>query len=156
MKTGPAETLRRTGGDSPGPSRSMDLLARLHLLADLVFGVPPVADPHACGRLLWRDGTGSIRVLEVTGECVIGRAAGCDVQLDCSRVSGRHGRIWVDRVGCCWLEDLGSRNGTKVNGRVLPGPRPLAGGDIIEVGGVTLGVDIGAPRSVRPPVDDSR
>jgi len=63
---------------------------------------------------------------------VIGRAADCDLQLADSRVSRQHSRIFhADGVLC--VEDLGSRNGTRVNGEVIAAPRPLAHGDLLEI-----------------------
>ena len=52
------------------------------------------------------------------GENIIGRDPGCSVWLDASGVSRRHARIDVDprRRRRCVLEDLGSKNGTLVDG----------------------------------------
>ena len=54
---------------------------------------------------------------ELSGErFVIGRGADCDLTLEADLVSRRHLRI--ELVGGDWLaEDLGSRNGTFLNGR---------------------------------------
>ena len=52
-------------------------------------------------------------------------------------VSTRHARLrWIN--GVWWLEDLGSRNGTRLNGLPLSKPAPLANGDIIGIGEVRL------------------
>ena len=49
---------------------------------------------------------------------IIGRAANCDIQLDDESVSSRHARLEYDRaLACITIEDLGSANGTQVNGR---------------------------------------
>jgi pSer/pThr/pTyr-binding forkhead associated (FHA) protein len=48
-------------------------------------------------------------------------------------VSRRHARILVDARGAT-LEDLGSKNGTLLNGRPLEAPAPLADGDEIGLG----------------------
>ena len=56
---------------------------------------------------------------ELEGErFIIGRGADCDLTLQADRVSRRHLRI--ELVGSDWLaEDLGSRNGTFLNGRPI-------------------------------------
>lgn len=46
---------------------------------------------------------------------VIGRRESCDIVLRFSNVSGQHARMTLEQ-GYWFLKDLGSRNGTKVNG----------------------------------------
>ena len=60
---------------------------------------------------------------------------------DASQVSRKHARLVVARKGC-FLEDLGSKNGTLVNGRRLsPGERcPLSGGEQVTLGSLILHV----------------
>ncbi len=53
------------------------------------------------------------RLMVGTTPMVIGRDAGCDVQVDVGAVSGRHARLFRS-AGRTVLEDLGSRNGTFV------------------------------------------
>jgi hypothetical protein len=68
--------------------------------------------------------------------CLLGRHAGCDVRVDAPQVSGEHASVlWV---GERWeLRDLGSRNGTFLEGRRLGrGERvPLAEGATFSLGG---------------------
>src|SRR5205085_9871659 len=65
------------------------------------------------------------------GVVEIGRDLTCTVSLDDPRVSRRHARIVVEPDGAAAIEDLGSRNGTTLNGRALaPQARtPLTAGD---------------------------
>ena len=49
------------------------------------------------------------------------------------RMSNRHARIFVDR-GTFRVEDLGSKNGSLVNGEVLRTSMPLRDGDVVELG----------------------
>ena len=49
----------------------------------------------------------------IYGYAEIGRAAGCDIQIQEDYISGKHARIWYED-GEWYLEDLGSRNGTFV------------------------------------------
>ncbi|MGE0023036.1 MAG: trypsin-like peptidase domain-containing protein [Hyphomicrobium sp.] len=45
---------------------------------------------------------------------VVGRSRDCDVVLGNESVSRRHARIWIDKAGVLWIEDLGSSGGTYV------------------------------------------
>jgi pSer/pThr/pTyr-binding forkhead associated (FHA) protein len=63
-------------------------------------------------------------------------------------VSRTHARIWL-REGRWWLEDLGSKHGTWVNGVKLDYRRQLNDGDVIRVGETTL--ELGAPPRTPPP-----
>jgi pSer/pThr/pTyr-binding forkhead associated (FHA) protein len=96
--------------------------------------VAPVV-PVLSHRLI--DGFGSIYDLP-TGAGEIGREATVAVGLvHDGLVSRRHARVTVagDRAV---VEDLGSRNGTSVNGEQVAGPRELRDGDVIEVGASRL------------------
>ncbi|MBC8326810.1 MAG: FHA domain-containing protein [Verrucomicrobia subdivision 3 bacterium] len=55
-------------------------------------------------------------------------------------VSRLHARVWLEN-GVCWLEDLGSRYGTQVNGAQITGRVQLQAGDAVEIGETTLRVD---------------
>lgn len=71
-------------------------------------------------------------------ELTIGRAAGCHVSLpDDGFVSQLHARVYR-RLGAVYIEDLGSTNGTRVNGQALRKPRELYLGDRIQFGDTTL------------------
>lgn len=77
------------------------------------------------------------RVIElVNGENVVGRSVECRVRLDSTDVSRRHARILVsdDEVK---LEDLGSTNGTFVNGERITAPVKLTDGMTIGFGSIT-------------------
>ena len=78
--------------------------------------------------------------LEVETELMIGRAAEGEGTLDGDQeLSRRHARI-TRANGALTIEDLGSTNGTYVNGERISGPRQLRQGDSIIVGGTTIGV----------------
>jgi two-component system, cell cycle response regulator len=64
--------------------------------------------------------------------CFIGRHPGCQVIIDDAGVSRRHARIVLQQEEF-WLEDLGSRNGTFIDGRRLDRKR-LHDGVLIQVG----------------------
>jgi predicted component of type VI protein secretion system len=67
------------------------------------------------------------------GQHVIGRDLGCQLRFNDSSVSRRHLRIDVGDDGIR-AEDLGSRNGSYVNGRLLVAPYALKGGEEIRIG----------------------
>jgi len=56
----------------------------------------------------------------VTGNCSLGRAVGNDIVLVDDRVSRRHSTIHAQGERELWIVDLGSRNGTYLNGRRVP------------------------------------
>ncbi len=64
---------------------------------------------------------------------VIGADSRCDVVVRCPYVSRRHCRV-SEAAGRYWVEDLGSRNGTHVNGQVVRGKIPVTGEDLITLG----------------------
>ena len=72
-----------------------------------------------------------------SGETILGRDRGAGVFLDDASVSRRHARIVVGDGGAT-LEDLGSKNGTRVGEKKVDAPEPLADGDQIRVGSVAL------------------
>lgn len=63
---------------------------------------------------------------------VIGRSSDCDVALDVAAVSRRHAVVILE-TGQFFLEDLGSRNGTLLNGSKIVGRTPVRDGDRIVV-----------------------
>lgn len=72
-------------------------------------------------------------------ELLIGRHAdGAGRLADDEEISRSHARISLDGSGFCAIEDLGSTNGTFVNGLRISGPQTLSVGDTLEVGGTTL------------------
>ncbi len=75
----------------------------------------------------------------VGNEATIGRGQGCQVQLADSMVSQLHARLFRDNKGLN-IEDLGSTNGTYLNGRKVGGPARLKKGDRVRVGPVELEV----------------
>jgi hypothetical protein len=68
----------------------------------------------------------------------LGRSADNDMELgDDEFASAHHARVEPRRDGV-WVEDVGSTNGTFVNGMKLAGPRKLVAGDVIRVGETDL------------------
>lgn len=73
----------------------------------------------------------------VQGGLVIGRAPDCDLLLEDEFVSNYHAKIYL-LGGRFYVEDMGSTNGTFVNGRRITSPLELRGGDVIQVGRTSM------------------
>jgi sigma-B regulation protein RsbU (phosphoserine phosphatase) len=74
-------------------------------------------------------------------ECLLGRRLDCHIHINDQRVSRRHAR--VRREGDAWqLEDLGSCNGTFINGRRIQGAARLRHGDEVEIGASRFRMDL--------------
>lgn len=79
------------------------------------------------------------RVYHLTEDQVkIGASSGCSIVLNDSLVSHLHAVLENHADGTCWIRDMGSRNGTKVNGTLLTEEnaevgRMLRDGDIISI-----------------------
>jgi DNA-binding winged helix-turn-helix (wHTH) protein len=80
---------------------------------------------------------GERRVQVSEGEHLLGRHPASLVRIDSPTVSRHHATIRVAGAEA-FLSDLGSRNGTYVQGKRIEDPTPLADGDEIRVGSVVL------------------
>ena len=67
------------------------------------------------------------------GGATVGRSRQCDIVVDDANVSRRHAEL-RPRGGSWVLTDLGSTNGSRVNGRTVSGPTVVKAGDDIELG----------------------
>lgn len=76
---------------------------------------------------------GRRRIELSAGENDIGRDPECDVHINDVSVSRHHARITVSGL-VSTLVDRGSKNGTKVNGRLIEGPVELRDGDELTFG----------------------
>jgi len=74
------------------------------------------------------------------GTLVLGRSTGCDILLDSSAASKRHAEIRV-QGGTVTLVDLGSTNGTRVNGELVH-EHVLESGDSLELADVVLQIEL--------------
>jgi pSer/pThr/pTyr-binding forkhead associated (FHA) protein len=71
-------------------------------------------------------------------EMTVGRAAGCGVSIpEDSFVSQLHARVFR-RDGDFFIEDLGSTNGTFLNGKAVSAAAVMRNGDRVQVGRTTL------------------
>ena len=137
--------IRLSVRDVHAPAESLILSPEAVRAAGLDRPPPPPPAEAATigagvGHLLVRSSpvfpSGTIILLD--NDVVFGRAADSDVPLTSdATVSGRHARVFR-RNGAPYLEDLGSTNGTYVNGQPLAPERLLRPGDIVAVGSTEL------------------
>src|SRR5579871_3934522 len=73
---------------------------------------------------------------DVKTEATLGRSPSCEVPLEDHKVSRRHAKIEV-KNGEVRISDLGSRNGTVVNGEKIDAEAILLPGDRVQVGDTT-------------------
>ena len=101
---------------------------------------PAVVRPAA---LLVKDGPLAGQRFAVESELSLGRE-GADITFDDPEISRRHASI-RPADGTVELSDLGSANGTFVNGERIQEPRRLGDGDLIRLGRTSLQVELSAP-----------
>jgi pSer/pThr/pTyr-binding forkhead associated (FHA) protein len=73
--------------------------------------------------------------------CVLGRASACDERLDHPLISRRHCAFSL-RDGQVWVEDLASRNGTRLDGETVLAPRPIADGATLQLAYLTFTIRV--------------
>jgi hypothetical protein len=121
--------LRRTGGEAAVPDyqEATGMHPAGAALADQAAGGMPRLRVETAAGL--RAGV----AYDVSGGAVLGRSADADIVLGDQFSSGRHARL-APHGDAVVLEDLGSTNGTYLNGEPLGGPQPLHDGDRIRIG----------------------
>ena len=82
--------------------------------------------------VLMTGGKAGERYRLVKEKTILGRHPGCDIVVDSGSVSRQHAAVEM-KDGNWWIEDLGSRNGTLINGEKLNGPHQLEAADEIGV-----------------------
>jgi pSer/pThr/pTyr-binding forkhead associated (FHA) protein len=118
----------------------------------------PVNEPSsesadAGEELIITAGAAEGRRFALRDELVIGRGVSGEGRLsDDHELSRRHARLARDASGRLTIEDLGSANGTFVNGERVPGRQVLEVGDSIRVGSTTLQLaSVGQPTAQPDP-----
>lgn len=118
--------------------------------ASVVPPPPPAGERAEDLRLIVRQGFGLGREVLVEGELVLGRLTTLDGALSADLgISRQHARVWRDEDGVFLVEDVGSANGTFVNGTRIDGSHRLRAGDTLQIGSCVFAV---VPRE---PVDRS-
>lgn len=91
-----------------------------------------------------RDAAGGVTQVPLRPGMVIGRVSDVDLVLDSPAVSRRHAELFQDAANQWWVRDLGSRNGTSVNG-VPVRERQLRHGDLIAIADYALTLNLTPP-----------
>jgi hypothetical protein len=127
--------LRRTGGGGRAgqipAAPTYDDATGLHRAADGFGGDSVAGDPRL--RVEVAAGLRSGDAYDLSDGAVLGRGDQADIQLDDAFASGQHARL-MPHGEVIVLEDLGSTNGTYLNGEPVRGPQPLHDGDTIRIG----------------------
>jgi DNA-binding winged helix-turn-helix (wHTH) protein len=121
--------LRRAIGDR---SRTGGFIRTVHGYGYAFRSPGPAPAPEGAGarcQLVWRTGRAPLSV----GDHILGRDPDLELCFDARDVSRSHARIRVTEEGAT-LEDMGSKNGTYLNGRRLQGPAALQDADEIRLG----------------------
>lgn len=107
-------------------------------------------------KLIVASGKSAGRAISIKrSKLLIGRAEECDVRPLSEDVSRRHCAVHVGPADV-WVEDLGSRNGTFINGVRIKEKTKVATGDLIRVGALELKVSCSAPAAAGSEEDVSR
>ena len=122
--------LRAALGDDAERSRVIRTIRRFGYAFIGAAATAPESSIEAVNlRLLWET-----REIELEdGDNLLGREKGVRVWIDDPAVSRHHARIRV-ASGRASLEDLGSKNGTLLNGSAIEGVTPLSDGDRLQIG----------------------
>lgn len=123
----PADDVGGTSRDTP-PTQAM----------------PPASDPASPPRPAGRKATAlQVEILDTGdaytlphGRHTIGRDDSCDITIDSTTVSRKHAVLLV-RGTTWWIYDLGSTNGTRVNGK-RASELPIGPGDRVRVGTIDV------------------
>jgi len=93
------------------------------------------------GLVVTHSGTDGVpigQVFELRRLSTMGRLPEATVHLDDEHVSARHAEMSRSADGSWLLRDVGSTNGTQLNGKTITGQVPVHAGDLIGLGGSTL------------------
>ena len=98
--------------------------------------------------LLWENGAGQLVHRLIDGPVIVGRDRLASIQVSSDPSLGRrHFRVYLDDSSC-WVEDLNSSNGTRINDGVEPIARhELRDGDVIKAGS-SIFAFLGSPDDV--------
>lgn len=100
-------------------------------------------------RLLCITGPTQGREYEFSDTCLLGRGSNCTIYIGDLTVSRQHARVFLGAQGRYLVEDLGSGNGSFVNGARVDAPQELQHNDLVRVGDVELRF---AVEDVEPPL----
>jgi DNA-binding winged helix-turn-helix (wHTH) protein len=132
---GLVKELRRALHDGAGPSMIRTAHGVGYALAATVERVTSSSGrPSLAQHWLVANGT---RLPLREGPNAIGRDPQSDVWLNSTSVSRHHARVLVE-ADAATVEDVGSKNGTRLGGAILNGSVPLHDGDVLSIGSITV------------------
>ncbi|WP_437652882.1 sigma 54-interacting transcriptional regulator [Sorangium sp. So ce1182] len=123
---------------SYGPTRTAD--------------APRGAEAGGSYLLVVQGSSSSVLPLPRSGVVLLGRGPGADVRLRNTAASREHAKV-VLLDGRAQLVDLGSRNGTLLNGVRVDGARPLGSGDVVSIGDAVVVMRCARPARSRQVLD---
>jgi DNA-binding winged helix-turn-helix (wHTH) protein len=131
--------LRKALGDT---SDGGHVIRTLHRVGYAFIGEATVAAHAACVavpacRVMWRGQSFAVP----PGESVIGRDRACAIHIDADSISRHHARLHVSESDVS-IQDLGSKNGTWVEGGRIAGVVPLTGGMCFRLGSETVRLEL--------------
>jgi hypothetical protein len=128
--------LRSGGASENGGAQRVDYedATGMHVASDGLGGPPrDAAEGPPKLRVHTAAGLRSGSAYDLSDGALLGRGDSADIRLEDAFASTRHARL-VAEGDVIVLEDLGSTNGTYLNGEPLRGPQPLHIGDRIKIG----------------------
>jgi DNA-binding winged helix-turn-helix (wHTH) protein len=142
--------LRAALGDTPHGSNVIRTAYKTgYAFCAEVTCAPSATGPSAAIELVWKK-----QSLPLTdGVHLTGRDDACALVIDASTVSRHHARITVV-AGAATIEDLGSTNGTHVNGARISRPTRLGFGDELSLGSEVLQLRRRAASALTVKVDE--
>ena len=130
--------------ESTAADRGWRLDGPIRVTLETVDGVSPGTVECRVGRSpgkrqTWADLTGDrgLRYPLRLNRSIVGRADVCDIAINDPGVSRTHALLWRES-GEAWVLDLGSANGTEVNGTSSNAPLLLSSGSIVAFGPVSF------------------
>jgi pSer/pThr/pTyr-binding forkhead associated (FHA) protein len=126
--------------DQPAPSASPDAAPTVNEETAPLPGVRAAQRPSVgAGWLVVVAGPEAGRCYALPlAACTIGRSAPCDLVIDEPSLSRRHAQLLWQEDGGWYALDLGSQNGTLLNGALLHAPARLSDGDMLTLGTLAL------------------
>jgi hypothetical protein len=125
------ETAVERGWRLPGPVQ-VDLVVGSGAPAAAAVQAAFVTGPLRAWARLLPPGGAAVEVRP--NRAVVGRSSQADVRLEDAEVSRRHALLWRE-AGGIWVADLGSSNGTRLNGEALAEVSEVVDGDLLTFGG---------------------
>lgn len=85
-------------------------------------------------KLILKDNEGGEAQFPLVGKLVVGRDKNCDIIINDKKISRRHASFKLKELNLAVVKDLGSSNGTYVNGIKIKGEKEIRAGDSISIG----------------------